>query len=307
MASTVVTETSLPLPLVARGKVRDIYDLGDRLLMVATDRISAFDVVLPVGIPDKGRILTQLSAFWFRLTRHLCPNHVLGGIECLPAELDEYRDALSGRSLVVQKARVFPVECVVRGYLAGAVWQEYKAAERRASDGIVRLWDVELPVGLRESDRLPTPLFTPTTKAAQGHDQNVSFGEVCDLVGEDVARRLRELSLSIYQYASEYALHRGFIIADTKFEFGEREGEIIVVDEMLTPDSSRFWDVSSYEPGRPQPAFDKQIVRDYLQGLVDQGRWNKEYPGPELPPEIVQETRKRYLSAYERLTGEALQ
>lgn len=300
-------ETSLPLPLVARGKVRDIYDLGDRLLMVATDRISAFDVVLPVGIPDKGRILTQLSAFWFRLTEHLCPNHVIGGAECLPADLDEHRDVLSGRSLVVQKARVFPVECVVRGYLAGAVWQEYRKAEQcGASDGVVRLWDAEIPAGMRESDRLPTPLFTPTTKAAEGHDQSVSFEYVCDLLGSEVAHKLKELSLSIYQYASGYALQRGFIIADTKFEFGERDGQIIVVDEMLTPDSSRFWDVSTYEPGRPQPAFDKQIVRDYLQGLVDRGEWNKEYPGPALPPEIVQETRRRYLAAYERLTGQTL-
>ncbi|MGQ9523481.1 MAG: phosphoribosylaminoimidazolesuccinocarboxamide synthase [Armatimonadota bacterium] len=306
VGDVVVTETKLPLPMVARGKVRDIYDLGDRLLMVATDRISAFDVVLPVGIPDKGRILTGLSLFWFEFTRGLCPNHVLGGDEYLPAELSAYRDLLSGRCIVVKKARVFPVECVVRGYLAGAAWQEYEIAQLDASDGVVRLWDVELPAELRESDKLPEPVFTPTTKASQGHDANISFEEMCKLVGSEIARRLRELSISIYQYATEYALRRGFIIADTKFEFGEVDGEIMVVDEMLTPDSSRFWDAETYQPGRPQPAFDKQIVRDYLQGLVERGEWNKEYPGPVLPPEIVRETRARYLAAYERLTGRTL-
>jgi phosphoribosylaminoimidazole-succinocarboxamide synthase len=302
----VVLETSLPRPLVARGKVRDIYDLGDRLLMVATDRISAFDVVLPTGIPDKGRILTKLSVFWFRLTEGICPNHLLGGVELLPEDLAGYRDFLDGRAVVVKKARVFPVECVVRGYLSGSAWQEYKSVCKSAEGSTVKLWDVELPAGLSESDRLPQPIFTPTTKAAAGHDQSITFGEVVELVGEAVAGKLRELSLAIYNFASEYALSRGFIIADTKFEFGEIDGDIVIVDEMLTPDSSRFWDAATYKPGQPQPAFDKQVVRDYLQGLVDKGLWNKEYPGPELPQEIIQRTRERYLEAYKRLTGNEL-
>jgi len=300
----VLINTDLPRPLLVRGKVRDVYDLGDRMLLVATDRISAFDVVLPCGIPDKGKVLTQLSEFWFHLTKSVCPNHLIGGVEALPNDLAPFRHQLAGRSMVTRKAEVFPVECVVRGYLSGSAWEEYQAAP--VADGTVRLWDESFPAGLRDSDRLPQPAFTPTTKAATGHDEHITFAQMVDMVGEKTAHTLKELSIAIYSKAAEYALSRGFIIADTKFEFGLIDGQIALVDEALTPDSSRFWDAATYVPGRPQPAYDKQVVRDYLLGLVKQGLWNKEAPGPQLPDDVIAQTRDRYLEAFRRLTGREL-
>lgn len=280
------------LPLFRRGKVRDNFDLGDHLLLVATDRISAFDVVLPTPIPDKGRILTQMSLFWFDFTRDIVPNHfVTDDVETIPQLEPQEREMLRGRSLKVVKARVFPVECVVRGYLAGSGWREYRETGK--------VCGVPLPSGLREADRLPQPIFTPATKAVVGHDENISFDQMVSLVGGEVAERLRDLSLQIYAKAAEYALQRGIILADTKFEFGQREGDILLVDEILTPDSSRFWDAASYRPGGPQPSFDKQFVRDYLLSLD----WDRTPPGPPLPDSIVERTREKYWEAFRRLTG----
>jgi len=295
--SSVVLETSLAgLPL-RRGKVRDIYDLTERtgeprLLIVATDRISAFDVVLPTGIPYKGRVLTGLSLFWFSFLAEVAPSHFLTtdleGLGLAEAE----RAELSGRAMVVRKAEVIPVECVVRGYLAGSAWREYR------DSGTV--CGLRLPPGLRESDELPEPIFTPTTKAASGHDQALTFEEVARLVGAERAEEIRRRSLTLYRRAAEYARSRGIIIADTKFEWGLAEGELLLVDEVLTPDSSRFWPAEEYEPGRPQPSFDKQFVRDYLETLD----WDKTPPGPRLPPEVVARTSEKYVAAYELLTGE---
>ncbi len=285
----------MELPLFRRGKVRDVYDLGDRLLIVTTDRISAFDVVLPTGIPGKGAVLTQLSLFWFRLLSDVVPNHVLTTrIEEYPSVLAYYQGQLEGRSMIVTKAEALPVECVVRGYLAGSGWKDYKASGS--------ICGIALPQGLRESDRLDPPLFTPATKAETGHDESISFASMEGLVGSERARGLRELSLSLYLRARAHAESRGILLADTKFEFGVREGQLLWIDEALTPDSSRFWPLDTYEPGRGQPSFDKQYVRDYLETL----EWDKRPPAPSLPPEVVSGTRDKYLEAYRRITGQSL-
>jgi phosphoribosylaminoimidazole-succinocarboxamide synthase len=305
MASVLtVTQTDLPLPVITRGKVRDVYDLGDRILLVATDRISAFDVVLPTPIPHKGAVLTQIALFWFQLTESLSKNHILKGSQGeLPAEIAD-RPELAGRSTVAIKTKPFPVECVARGYLSGSAWSAYRKETPR--DGIIELWGVRLPSDLKESDRLPEPIFTPTTKAQTGHDESLTFRETFDLVGREVAESLRDRTLAVYLKGCDYAESRGLILADTKFEFGERDGEILLIDELLTPDSSRFWDREIYKPGQAQPSFDKQFVRDWLQALVDAGQWKKEPPGPELPGDVVEGTSQRYLEAYRRVTGSEL-
>lgn len=288
-------ETGIDLPLLGRGKVRDIYDLGEHLLFVATDRISAFDCILATGIPQKGRVLTQISAFWFQLLRDLIPNHLqTANFDEFPESLKKYRDRLEGRSMIVKKAKMIPVECVARGYLSGSGWKEYKAS------GTV--CGIRLPAGLRESERLPEPIFTPATKAQSGHDENVPFQHVVSSVGADLATRLRDKTLSIYKRAAEYALEQGLILADTKFEFGFIGEDLVLADEVLTPDSSRYWPAESYSPGGPQQSFDKQFVRDYLETL----NWNKQPPAPALPAEIVEKTKQKYLEAYERLTGHPL-
>ena len=289
----VVLDTQISaLTLARRGKVRDVYDLGEHLLVVATDRISAFDYVLGSGIPDKGAVLTQLSAFWFELLTDLTPHHLVT-IEAdeFPAVTKPYRDLLRGRSMLVRKTSPLPVECVARGYLSGSGWKDY------GRSGAV--CGVTLPAGLRESDRLPEPIFTPATKAESGHDENISEAQAGEIVGHALITRLRELTLGIYSRGVEHALARGIIIADTKFEFGLADGELILIDEVLTPDSSRFWPAGEYVPGRGQPSFDKQFVRDYLERIG----WNKQPPVPSLPDEVVQGTRARYVEAYERLTG----
>ena len=282
------------LKLFKRGKVRDVYDLGDRLLVVATDRLSAFDVVLPTGIPGKGIILTQVSLFWFDLLRDLVPNHVItANVDEYGADLQQYRAALDGRSMIVTKTEVLPVECVVRGYLAGSGWKDYQAT------GAV--CGIPLPAGLRQSARLEPPIFTPATKAETGHDENIPFETMAETVGPERAEEARRISLEIYSRACTHAEARGLILADTKFEFGLHEGRLIWIDEALTPDSSRFWPGDEYEPGRSQRAFDKQYVRDYLETLD----WNKQPPGPELPPEVVKRTGEKYVDAFERLRGKA--
>ncbi len=290
----VVRETNFAgISPAARGKVRDIYDAGDKLLIVATDRLSAFDVILPTPIPDKGRVLTQLSLFWFDLLRDVVPNHVVSGTE-LPAAFDAYREDLAGRSMLVRKTEPLPIECVVRGYVSGSGWKDYQATGK--------ICGIALPAGLRESDRLPEPIFTPATKAATGHDENISFERAASLVGNERAQRVREISLEIYRRAAVYAEPRGILLADTKFEFGLLNDELIWIDEALTPDSSRFWPAAQYRPGGPQPSFDKQFVRDYLESI----HWPKTPPGPELPPEVVSATRGKYREAYRILTGREL-
>ncbi len=291
----VIWETRLAgVTLAGRGKVRDIYDLGDRLLIVATDRLSAFDVVLPTPIPDKGRVLTQLSLFWFNLLRDVIPNHVLSGAD-FPAPLDAFRDELEGRSMLVRKTKPLSIECVVRGYLSGSGWKDYRATGR--------VCGIALPSGLRESDRIPEPIFTPATKAMTGHDENISFDEAAARVGGPLAERVRRVSLDIYRRAAAYAEPRGIILADTKFEFGLLGDELIWIDEALTPDSSRFWAAAGYKPGGPQPSFDKQYVRDYLERIG----WNKQAPGPELPADVVAATRAKYREAYRLLVGRELE
>ncbi len=284
------------LKLYKRGKVRDVYDLGDKLLIVSTDRISCFDVVLPCGIPSKGAVLTGLSCFWFDFIRNIIPHHLItADINKYPAMLkDEYEKQLVGRSMLVLKTKPLPVECVVRGYLSGSGWKEY--CQKQSVCGI------KLPAGLLESDKLPEAIFTPSTKADVGHDINVSQEYIEGLIGADTADKLRQLSIDIYEEASYYALQRGIIIADTKFEFGIHDGQIIIIDEVLTPDSSRFWPKSQYVPGRPQPSFDKQFVRDYLEGLD----WDKTPPAPNLPDEIIYKTTQKYLEAYRMLSGREL-
>ncbi len=292
-----LTESSIPtLPLVARGKVRDVYAVGDdKLLMIATDRISAFDCILGSPIPDKGRILTQISLFWFDLLSGIVPNHLItASVDEYPAELHSYRDQLEGRSMLVRRAEMVDIECVARGYLAGSGWKEYR------KEGTV--CGIRLAHGLVESSRLPEPIFTPATKEQSGHDINVSFETTADLVGGDLATRLRDLTLAIYKKAAEYALTRGIIIADTKFEFGYIDGVLTLGDEVLTPDSSRFWPAAEYKPGGAQPSFDKQYVRDYLETLD----WNKQPPAPVLPDDVVAGTGAKYLDAYTRLTGKTL-
>jgi phosphoribosylaminoimidazole-succinocarboxamide synthase len=293
-----VSETNIEdLRLVHRGKVRDVYEAGeDRLLLVATDRISAFDCILPNPIPDKGVVLTQISAFWFEKLKHLTANHLItADFDEMPAEVRKNPE-LAGRSTLVKKTRVFPVECVVRGYLEGSGWKDYQATGKICGH--------ELPAGLRQCDRLPEPLFTPATKAATGHDENISEAECAKIIGAENAEKLKALSLDIYREASRYALERGIIIADTKFEFGvDADGGILLIDEVLTPDSSRFWAAETYEPGHAQPSFDKQFVREYLESLD----WDKQPPAPVLPDEVVEATRNRYLKAFELLTGERLE
>ncbi len=292
MSRSVVLESSLPSLPVRRGKVRDIYDLGDQILLVATDRISAFDWVLPSGIPDKGRVLTQISAFWFHLLDE--PSHLLSiDVDAMPLPAEADRGPLAGRSTLCRKTEVVPIECVVRGYLAGSGWKEY------GQDGTV--CGIRLPEGLSESAQLPEPIFTPATKAEQGeHDENISFERMVEVVGSELAEELRRRSLSIYQRAADYARERGILIADTKFEFGRVGDELLLIDEVLTPDSSRFWPADEYKPGRGQPSFDKQFVRDWLLSTD----WDRNSPPPELPDDIAAKTRDKYVEAYERLTGE---
>lgn len=277
----------------ARGKVRDIYDLGDQLLIVATDRLSAFDVVLPTPIPDKGKVLTQLSLFWFDLLKDAIPNHVLSSTD-FPAPFEVHRDELDGRSMIVRKTQPLPIECVVRGYVSGSAWKDYRATGK--------ICGIALPPGLKESDPLPEPVFTPATKAVSGHDENISFSEAAALIGAKLADRVRDVSLEIYNRAAAYAQPRGIILADTKFEFGLLNGELIWIDEALTPDSSRFWPADGYHPGGPQPSFDKQFVRDYLERI----QWPKTPPGPALPPDVVAATRGKYREAYRILAGHEL-
>lgn len=292
----IISQTSLPLKLKSRGKVRDIYELdNDKLVMVATDRISTFDVVLPSLIPYKGIVLTGLSTFWFKETKNIIDNHLISAnFEDFPEELKNYRE-LEGRTMIVQKVKPVPVECVVRGYLSGSAWSAYQKNEP--------VCGIKLPPGLKESEKLSQPIFTPTTKAATGHDLALTEGELINLVGKETAERLKEVSLKIYQEAAKRLENKGIIIADTKFEFGVLNQEIILIDELLTPDSSRFWPKDDYEAGRPQKSFDKQFVRDYLINIG----WDKNPPPPELPEEIIRETSKKYLEAYEKITGKKFQ
>lgn len=292
----IILETNLPgVPLVGRGKVRDVYAVGDRLLIVASDRISAFDYILATGIPNKGRILTQLSVFWFDFLKDVTPTHFLtADVDQYPEHLRRFRDQLDGRSMLVKRARMMDVECVVRGYLSGSGWKEYQSS--------ATVCGIPLPPGLKESDRLPEPIFTPSTKAQSGHDENISFDRVVSLVGGEIAERLRSVSLAVYSKAAAYAETRGVIIADTKFEFGLVDGTLVLADEVLTPDSSRFWPKDTYKPGGPQPSYDKQYVRDYLESI----HWNKRPPAPALPPEVAVRTGEKYLEGYRALTGRDL-
>lgn len=294
-ADEVLLETNLPFPLIGRGKVRDIYDAGQYLLFVATDRISAFDCVLPTGIPKKGRVLTQMSLFWFEFVTQIVPTHlVTADWADYPSEFQPFRDVLEGRSMLVKRAEMVQVECVARGYLAGSGWKEYRETGQ--------VCGISLPEGLRDGDRLPEPIFTPATKAQAGHDMNVSFEHVCDLIGLDLANRLRDLTLAIYRKAAAYAMTKGILLADTKFEFGFVAGVLVLADEVLTPDSSRWWPADTYAPGGPQPSFDKQFVRNYLETLT----WDKRPPAPGLPEDVVQKTSEKYVEAYRRLTGRDL-
>jgi phosphoribosylaminoimidazole-succinocarboxamide synthase len=297
---SVLLETNLPLSLFRRGKVRDVYDLGDKLLIVSTDRISAFDVVLPCGIPDKGKVLNQLSAFWFEKTAHILPNHlikvidsnvVLNEVKNLSSQPGELPDSLIGRSMLVAKAERIPVECVVRGYLSGSAWAEYKETGK--------IGHIHLLLGMKESQELAQPIFTPTTKGETEHDRPLTNQDIKDLGIENLFEELEQKSLLIYGYARDYARTKGIIIADTKFEFGFIDSQLALIDELLTPDSSRFWDVSQYKVGYSQPSFDKQPVRDWLSG----SGWDKEPPAPMLPPEVIEGTSKRYREVYSRLTG----
>lgn len=300
---SVLLQSELPIPLYSQGKVRDSYELNDLLLIVSTDRISAFDSVLPCGIPDKGIVLNLLSAFWFEQTRHIVPNHLVELVEDSrilmgyfpPGKCYVYPSYLAGRSMIVKKAKRLPVECVVRGYLAGSAWSEYQ--EKGTSCGL------SLPQGLKESQELPQLLFTPTTKEDASHDLPLSFEEMKKLIGESLAEQVQQKSLAVYNYAREYAKGKGIILADTKMEFGLVDGQLILIDELLTPDSSRFWDAQQYQVGRSQPSFDKQPLRDWLMA----SGWNKEPPAPMLPPQVIEETAERYRQAYTRLTGKALE
>ena len=297
MNEPIVLTTNIEgLPPPRRGKVRDIYELEDALLIVATDRVSAFDVVLPDGIPHKGRVLTQVSRFWFGYLSHLVPNHLVSTeVQDFPAPFRSYRDILEGRSMLVKKAQSLPVECIVRGYLAGSGWQEYRAS------GTV--CGIQLPKGLRESERLPEPIFTPSTKAEAGaHDENIPFSEVERLVGSDLAAQVRDLSLALYRAAHAFAETKGFFLADTKFEFGMREGHVLLIDEAFTPDSSRFWRADVYQPGAAQDSYDKQIIRNYLISLG----WNRKPPAPHLPPDIIAQAAARYQEIAVHLTGEKI-
>jgi phosphoribosylaminoimidazole-succinocarboxamide synthase len=293
----VLLQTNFPdLQLHASGKVRDVYQLDDeRLLFVATDRISAFDYVLATGIPHKGRVLSQMSLFWFDFLADIVPNHLItADVERYPQALQQYADQLRGRSMIVRRAQMFPVECVVRGYISGSAWKEYKATGK--------VCGIELPAGLQESQAFPEPIFTPSTKATSGHDENISFTEMCDIVGVETASTLRDLTLRVYKKAANYARQRGIIIADTKFEFGVTPKGITLADEVLTPDSSRFWPAENYAAGRAQDSYDKQYVRDYLEQI----HWNKQPPAPELPADVARRTSDKYLEAYQKITGHKL-
>jgi phosphoribosylaminoimidazole-succinocarboxamide synthase len=297
LLDSVLLRTDFPeLKLHASGKVRDVYDLdGEHLLFVATDRISAFDYVLATGIPHKGRVLTQISLFWFNFLRDVVANHVVtADVEKYPAAAQKYADQLHGRSMMVMRAEMIPVECVVRGYISGSAWKEYKASGR--------VCGIELPAGLKESSKLPQPIFTPATKATTGHDENIPFDEMTRIVGVELSRQLRDFTLKIYSKAADYALRRGIIIADTKFEFGMTSKGITLADEVLTPDSSRFWPADKYQPGRAQESYDKQYVRDYLEQI----RWNKQPPAPALPTEVARQTSEKYLEAFQQLAGHEL-
>jgi len=296
IAGPAVNETELPLKLFARGKVRDTYELGpDQLLMVATDRISAFDHVLPNGIPDRGKVLTQLSIFWFSQTDTFQPNHLISGmVPDLPPSLREFRDQLAGRFMIVRKAQRIDFECVVRGYLAGSAWKEYQESNTLAGES--------MPPGLLQSQRLAAPIFSPATKAETGHDENITFDEVKKAVGEEMADRLRDASIALYKYAAEFSERRGLILADTKFEFGTVGKDLLLIDEALTPDSSRYWDAATYRPGTSPESYDKQFVRDWL----TRSGWDKESDPPRLPEDVVAQTRVRYLTAYQRLVGKPL-
>ena len=292
-----LTQSELPtLTLHARGKVRDIYEVGQDLLFIASDRISAFDHILPVGIPEKGIVLTQLSLFWFDFLRDVVPNHVITArVEEYPEPLRYFDEQLRGRSMLVRRAKMFPVECVARGYLSGSGWKDYQQTQA--------VCGIRLPAGLHESDRLPQPIFTPATKSSTGHDINISFDETVKIVGKADAEKLRDLTIRIYSLAVEHARHRGVIIADTKFEFGIIDDKIVLADEVLTPDSSRFWPAESYRPGGPQLSYDKQFVRDYLESI----HWDKNPPAPTLPNDVVLKTREKYIQAYRQLSGKELE
>lgn len=297
MPFQIVSQTNFEaLRLKGRGKVRDIYDLGDHLLIVATDRISAFDVVMPNPIPDKGRVLTQLSRFWFNLTREIVPNHLISTeVEEYPQSCRPYQEELRGRSMLVVKTEVLPVECIVRGYLSGSGWEEYRKTGE--------VCGIPLPKGLVESSKLEEPIFTPSTKAEQGlHDENITFERMKEMVGGELAEQMKSASIAVYQKARDFAEQRGILIADTKMEFGIKDGQLILIDELLTPDSSRFWPKDDYRPGGAQKSFDKQYLRDYLLSI----KWNKTPPAPVLPEEVIQKTREKYLEAYERLVGKPL-
>ncbi len=296
MANEPILQLDLPgIKKLRSGKVRDIFDLGDALLLVASDRISAFDVIMPNGIPRKGEVLTQISHFWFEKFASLVPNHLLAKAnDPLPKNLQPFADKLTRRSMIVKKAKPLAIECIVRGYLSGSGWKEYKQSQT--------VCGIQLPAGLTESAELPEPIFTPSTKAEAGHDENISFAQAQKIVGPELATQARDLSLKIYKAGRDYARQRGIIIADTKFEFGLSDGKLILIDEVMTPDSSRFWPADQYQPGRGQPSFDKQFVRDYLETLD----WNKTPPGPRLPDDVVAKTSAKYLEAYERLTGKKL-
>lgn len=296
MTALLQTDLQNAAPLIGRGKVRDLYAVGNDLLMVATDRISAFDHVLATGIPGKGKILTQISLFWFELLADLVPNHILTAkVDEYPAQLHPFRAQLEGRSMLVKRAAMFPIECVARGYLAGSGWKEYQASQT--------VCGIALPAGLLDGSKLPEPIFTPATKSMDGsHDENIGFEAAAALLGQDDAAELRRLTLAIYQKATAHAAGCGLLLADTKFEFGRIDGQIVLADEVLTPDSSRFWEASQWKPGGAQPSFDKQFVRDYLEEI----RWNKQAPAPALPPAVAERTLAKYLEAFKRLTGREL-
>ncbi len=296
MTSKPVTQVELPgIKLFKRGKVRDVFDLGDKLLIVATDRISAFDSVIPTPIPDKGKILNQLSLFWFDFTKNIIPNHlVTADVKKYPKELQKYSDILDKRSVIGRKAKLIDIECIVRGYLSGSAWAEYQ--EKGSVSGI------NLPQGLRESSKLPVPIFTPSTKASSGHDENITEAEMREIVGDKTTDVMKKATLDVYRAACRHAESKGIIIADTKFEFGRIDGDIVIIDEMLTPDSSRFWPMDSYKEGGPQKSYDKQFVRDYLLSI----KWDKNPPAPPLTEDVIMKTREKYLEAYTKLTGKTL-
>jgi len=293
MTECILSTNFKDIPIFRKGKVRDVYDLGDKLLIIATDRISAFDVVMPNGIPNKGKILTQMTLFWFQLIKEIVPVHLLtSNIREYPKNLQAYSSILEGRSMIVKKTKVIPIECIVRGYLSGSGWKEYQQNQT--------ICKISLPKGLVESDALPNPIFTPSTKAEEGlHDQNISVEETEKIIGTELTEKIKNISLKIYNTAKNYALKKGIIIADTKFEFGLLDGQVILIDEILTPDSSRFWPVEFYQPGHGQPSFDKQFVRDYLEEI----KWNKKPPAPTLPEDIIEKTAKKYEEALQKLVS----